>query len=346
VPLPGANSLPVFSGDGRLLATTSDTQARLWDVGTMRERQFPVAFAYCAMIHLLKDGHIYVTEYHGEDGWLVDPTAITLWSFGPDLTVAGKPLRMPGARSAILSADGKFATGWQRNRETALLQLYELPTGRELGRLPTFMRGGTVGFSRDGTRMITDLLNLWDITTTPPRLVGADMHLRLDFSPDGRYVRAWPCETGPDQTEALLDAATFTKLPLRPDVSEVAFAPDGQTIAGNELVPPTMFQQYLAEWLPRLTRPSPFEALRVWTFPAWEDVATFPNVHQFAYFPDARSIALARQDGTIEIWDLPPRRPWWIDYGLAVVIALLLLLGARLLWRAIRKQPAPELAPC
>src|SRR5262249_49330806 len=149
VPLPGANSLPVFSGDGRLLATTSDTQARLWDVGTMRERQFPVAFAYCAMIHLLKDGHIYVTEYHGEGGWLVDPTAITLWSFGPDLTVAGKPLRMPGARSAILSADGKFATGWQRNRETALLQLYELPTGRELGRLPTFMRGGTVGFSRD-----------------------------------------------------------------------------------------------------------------------------------------------------------------------------------------------------
>ena len=33
--------------------------------------------------------------------------------------------------------------------------------------------------------------------------------------------------------------------------------------------------------------------------------------------------------GTIQVWDLPPRRPWWINYGLPVLFVLLVLLGAR-----------------
>src|SRR5262249_41054719 len=151
--------------------------------------------------------------------------------------------------TVVVSPDGRRCATLQVNDEPPnLIVVYDLNLGRELCTIPS-LANGVVVFSPDGTRLIADQSNLWDITTTLPKLVGSDMNLRLEFSPDGRWIRAWPGASGPHQTAALLDAATFAKLPLRPDVSDVTLAPDGRTIADRELVPPTMFHQYMAEWL-------------------------------------------------------------------------------------------------
>ena len=55
-------------------------------------------------------------------------------------------------------------------------------------------------------------------------------------------------------------------------------------------------------------------------------------------------MAVGREDnGTIEIWNIPPRRPWWIEYGLPILFALLLLLACRLVCRF--RRPDTEIAP-
>jgi hypothetical protein len=242
----------------------------------------------------------------------------------------------------LLSPDGRLCAAWElyHGKVPNVIRLYELNTGREFGSIPTMTSGGGVEFSADGTRLITELDYIWDITVSPPCRLGGEQGQRLQFSPDGKWLRAYSCLTGPIDTMAFFDAATFTKQPMPSEISALTIGPDTQSIAGKAQVTASAFQQWLARWLPGPARPPSYEALRVWTFPGWQEIATFPDAEAFAYLPDGRSIAVGRKEGSIEIWDIPPRRPWYIDYGLPVLFALLVLLGVRMVWRAVRRPVA------
>jgi hypothetical protein len=145
---------------------------------------------------------------------------------------------------------------------------------------------------------------------------------------------------GAGDTTGLFDAVTFAQQATPPASRALTFGPDSQTIAGLGPVKPSAFQLWLARAVPRLARPSSEEAVQVWTWPGGQPVAAFPGGPAFAYFAGGRRIAVAATDGTIEIWDIPPRRPWYIHYGLPVLFALLVLLGVRMVWRAVRRPVA------
>lgn len=348
VALPGFHDVLGFTSDGKFLAGANGETCKLWDVAANRERAFPVLLSRINYIDPLRDGRIVVTATLPEAGWLVDEILTKLWVFNADLTLASDPIHLPANMATRISPDGRLFTlvrlpaapPWD-------LKLHRLSTGREVASFSEQGIGWTPLFSPDGTRLVIDHKSVWDITTAPPRRIGSVADgLRLDFSPDGKWLRAWPWMSGPADTEALLDAATFTKLPLRPGVIELTFAPDSQTIAGKEIVPPSGFAQLLARCFPGCPGAVPYEALQVWTFPDWQEVASYPHVRSFTYFPDGRRMAVGLEDGTIELWDLPPRRPWWIDNGLPVLFVLLMLFAVRLIWRAFRNPPPSEPAPC
>ena len=60
------------------------------------------------------------------------------------------------------------------------------------------------------------------------------------------------------------------------------------------------------------------------------EVASFSPCDQFTYFPGQQAPgdhSGRRHRGNL---DIPPRRPWYIDYGLPVLFALLVLIGVRM----------------
>jgi WD40 repeat protein len=372
VPLPDLHSLVAFTADSRSLATSTGLTNRLWDVATARERRFPVPFKRIDGICPLPDGRIVVSNYHSEEGWLVDPLAITLWIFAPDLTLASKPITVPGVEGPVtISPDGQRFTAWQMNwgpRVTHLhdlenpltadlaklgdwkphrVKFYDLNTGRELASFDSGFKEGQVPapiFSPDGSRLLTDDRAVWDIATIPPRklasLEGRDMNVS-GFSPDGKWLVVRPyggVGFAYDKSWQLLDATTLQKHDIQPPPqSEPRFASNGQTVAAKHLVMPSAFSEFVAKWVQRSGRPAPHEAVVVWNLPEGQQITELDMPSSFAYFPDGQSMAVGRDDGTIEIWDIPPRRSWYIDYGLPVLFALLVLLGMRMGWRAVHR---------
>src|SRR5262249_44085761 len=93
----------------------------------------------------------------------------------------------------------------------------------------------------------------------------------------------------------------------------------------------------------QLRGPAPTGLLKVVEVPSGRTVASFnddsfssKNGKQFAYLPDGKGIAILKlSEGIIEIWDLPPRRPIWVDYGLPALFILLLLYAC---WSRMRRR--------
>src|SRR5262249_43235914 len=94
-------------------------------------------------------------------------------------------------------------------------------------------------------------------------------------------------------------------------------------------------------WLDLIvTRKSDSRGVRIWEASSGQVLGTLWGSVGFLYLPDGKAMLTWSNDGNIRIWDLPLRRPWYVDYGLPVLFALLVILGVRMMWRALCKPPA------
>jgi WD40 repeat protein len=166
------------------------------------------------------------------------------------------------------------------------------------------------------------------------------------FSPDGGWL-AVDLLGLPGATDwAILQTASFAHhLALGPLEQEPVFAPDSRTIVADTLPearPPGWLDRWLG-WLgisPNQT--SGEKQLNIWDVPEARLLGTIPDAARFAYFPDGKTLAVCSTDGTSQLWDIPPRRPWWIEYGLPVVFACVLLAGCGVAWRFYRPTEGPS----
>src|SRR5262249_32167378 len=192
----------------------------------------------------------------------------------------------------------------------------------------------------------------WDLSSVPFRELASvddpDVPWTRTHSPDGQWLKddltmmSYSATTlEPQSTLAGFDEPLNLK-PMAGGMNplENAFAPDSKTLAGwGPLRPPGMIARFLgkSEWTRKMT---------LWEIPSGRQLALFKDSTAYAYFPDGKSLATWAKEGTIAIWDIPPRRPWWIDYGLPILFTLLMLLG---IWHCIRfrrKTPAAlDVAP-
>src|SRR5262249_52248798 len=119
--------------------------------------------------------------------------------------------------------------------------------------------------------------------------------------------------------------------------SSPTFAPDSRSMAAVSSIPASL----LGQWIGR----EPYDhCVQLWDVPTGRLLASFSDSLKYVYAPDGQT--LITWDGVINLWDIPPRRPWWIEYGLPLVFAVLVLLAVRLVWRAVRKPPGSEAASC
>jgi hypothetical protein len=208
----------------------------------------------------------------------------------------------------------------------------------------------------------TTLYDFWDLGQVPPRFLGTLDTVAFAFSPDSKKVYTG----GDDSVNQKLAPIEIIELEnwqhsLRlsdHEVTRPVMSPDGKTLAA----PCTLRQAespFWERWLGRnpVDQPGRGErdlrngaytsfalevrplGVRVCDTTDGREIACIPDGHNFAYAPDSRTLAVSTPRG-IEIWDIPPRRPWYIDYGLPVLFALLVLLGVRMGWRAVRRPVA------
>jgi WD40 repeat protein len=167
---------------------------------------------------------------------------------------------------------------------------------------------------------------VWDVSTLPPRKVGTLDYSSVSFSPDSRWLIGTGirgnCEGAIPGWE-VWDTATLQSQYCFPDeIADPLFAPDGKTCIHYREAEPRL--SWLRRWFGGELTEARYELLL-------RDAATGQTIAALAagngvdYLRDGQSIATWTHDGRIRIWDIPPRRPWWIEYGLPCVFGVVLL---------------------
>jgi WD40 repeat protein len=274
----------VFSPDGtRVLTTSYDKTARLWDASTGQE------------IAILQDPWHYVNSAaFSPDGARIVTASIDstarLWDAATGQEVAALRGHESCVTSAAFSPDGaQIVTASTDN--TA--RLWDAATGQEI----IILRGHeeivrSAAFSPDGSRIVTasndNTARLWD-TATGQEIATLRGHesgvSRAAFSPDGsRIVTA-----SDDYTARLWDTPTGQEIAaLRGHESRVtsaAFSPDGARIATA----------------------SDDGTARLWDAATEQEIIILrgheESVRSAAFSPDGAQIVTASDDYTARLWD-------------------------------------------
>lgn len=337
-----------LAADGRILITRDATGFSLWNMATGKERARPDDM-----------GPIVGRPQGGANGRLFaidrmpgSPSGLRIW----DLT-KGKLLHtIAEARPpAAISPDGSMLAGQSGGHGV----LWNLNNNREVAVLHREHLVRTVSeyeYSPDGQRLLihlavdakdprpdeateTSSIQLWDVASSSPSCLKEFDLARLTFGGKGKWLLV-------DKTgglgPAIWDMRTceeVCQLPFFDDHfwPQLMFSPDGKTVAFSSVQVEVRhgLLESLLTWFrkPEQSRRS----CRVWDIERREEIACFWDVDAFSYFPDGKCIAISKRIGTLEIWDLPPRRYFLIEYGLPVLFGMLLLAG---IWhiRQFRKR--------
>jgi WD40 repeat protein len=265
------------------------------------------------------------------NGW-TEPAEITVW----DLTT--------GAVRARITHSNAKASIW-------LYSLTFSPDGRFLtGARPSISFG-------DGRRTLS---------TTPPedtvweanslRTVRVFPHSTL-FSPDGKWLLVGdPMSADLLETTGFEHRGSFFKPVFRPPSVAIGplnvytppplltFSPDSKTVLATRLShqPSESLLRYVRKplldtkrSLKRVGFLPPPAAARLWDVETARELAAFDGCRQALFSPDGKTLAAAYQDGTIRIWDVPPRKPVGFILGLSAALWTVIVAGAWLLRRSM-----------
>jgi WD40 repeat protein len=233
-----------LSRDGKVLASMTPKQIRLWDVSSwklIKSLDFPNERVYC--MALSPDGSLLAT------GFGMEEKNLKLWNVPTgtlrrEWTIAGGQ-----ANSLVFSIDGKTLIGsLYAGGGTGLMRWWNAQTGTiihtcQIGRMNTDI--DNVRISPDGQTLAAgaseydNAVTLLDATSgrikfTPAAI--SDNIEALSFSPNGRLladaqndgtVRIWDMQTG-QLKQTIQDTGKDAEVG---DVSAVAFSPDSKIIA-------------------------------------------------------------------------------------------------------------------
>jgi hypothetical protein len=229
-----------FSPDGKALAAPAvfegyrDHGAVLWDVASARiTRTFP-ARERARVVAFSPDG---MTLAGGDIGNSDQPYGIVLWDAATGRTLKTLAGHTGSVNSVAFSPDGKTLAsgGWDKT-----VRLWNLATGRS-----TTLTGHqnpivSVAFTRDGKTLASGARNeiwFWDLRTARTggqNLLGIDTGGSVAFDSTGKIIAA---DSG--GKVQLWNAAFQPLYSLDPfweryegSILEVAFSPDGRTLAG------------------------------------------------------------------------------------------------------------------
>jgi dipeptidyl aminopeptidase/acylaminoacyl peptidase len=276
---PSAVNMVAFSPDGRLLATAGDdNSARVWEVGSGRERR-----------RLLHDNKVYGVAFSPDASLLAtgswDDTA-RLW----DTTSWQERDRITGDTiwDVAFSSDGRLLA----TAGTIDVRVWEVASVREWSSASARITVWGVAFSPDD-RLLASAHNdamarVWEMASGQERrrFVHSDRVSGVAFSPDGRLLAT----AGDDNSARVWEVGSGrerVRLSHGDKVRTVAFSPDGRLLATG------CFD----------------DAARIWEVASGRERARLPHgstVSSVAFSPDGRLLATGSWDATATIWSLPP----------------------------------------
>jgi len=224
---PSAVWCAAFSPDGSVLMTASTRETTLWSTNNWQPvRTFPGHLAA-----LSKSGSMIATSDSSPFSW--EPAGkVVLWDVrtGEKITELSKP-----GRALAFSPDERLLAVGGVDRD---VELWEVPSGKWLRRLPTEHSVWTLAFSPAGDRLATagwsNTPLVWDLTgaTAAKELEGHTLPVWcIAFSADASTL----VTTSSDQTVRFWDAATLQPKGIfhghDSEVWCVALSPDGKTLA-------------------------------------------------------------------------------------------------------------------
>jgi WD40 repeat protein len=226
-----------FSPDGKTLVTqASEPEVRLWEVATGDAKGALLADnnAFHAFLGFTPDSRELVTA--GEDVWLWDAATHKQIAHFP-----GGPLG-PQGTLAQLAPDGKWVAAISANGAVRLIDVSGRQERKVFSDFPVPAR--RLAFSPNSTRLAAGLEDgtvlVWDLATLKQtsRLEGKS-HPTLDlaFSPDGSLLATLHRSANDPDAQAWGEAQVWqvatgrTRALPTPNVSAVAFAPVGNTLA-------------------------------------------------------------------------------------------------------------------
>ncbi len=213
------------------------------------------------------------------------------------------------------------------------------PNGRIF--LANDLRGGSLSFTTKTT--------LWELTSNPKKLGGFPE--KPAVSPDGQWL-AVPRDTG----VRLLEMATMKEHSnlTKPNDSLGSSGPcigDGFSLADilSRLQPGGCFQAVLSStglshvYVAAKTHQSipgtfPFSVTRLWDVETGKELAEFVDCREVVFSPDGKALTTLSEDRTVQLWEVPPRKPLGRILVWTTGIWLVVMLGAWCVQRLIRRS--------
>jgi WD40 repeat protein len=295
---------------------------------------------------------------------------VWLWEIAPDFrsSTLVKEHQVSADRLAVSSQVDKFVTVSADPTDPSLqmIELWDVRSGAVLGTVSQTPPQGELmdlSFSEDGQRLVTRWADgsypfrdwtviIWDVRDSLRKKLSIPVPVTL--SPDGKWLvapddlgaKVWDAETGTLRAE--LHASGDGPLPSSfPPTKEseffVTMSPDSRTVLVSSLW--NRSQSHFTEDLlagrtqqavsGRWTRQA-----RLWRLSTGEHLGVFEEFHDAKFTPDGQTLITVHHDGTLCIWDVPPRKPWlWVIF-LTILCWLPPVLVVWLLWRRFA-SPAP-----
>jgi WD40 repeat protein len=215
------------------------------------------------------------------------------------------------------------------------------------GRFLTVDNPGRFGWMRPTT---TEPPLLWD-TEAGLQQVGAGLN-PLHISADDRWLLA----LSKSHKVELYDTATFQKRgivsvpgdwfmasamgqvssPTQADLYQ--FTPDSKAVLVTWMFADdkrNRVADLLGEYIPAFKLKALPRVSRLWDVETARQIATFKDCGQARYSSDGKTVVTAHEDGTIKLWNVPPRKSMLAILGLSLVLWFALLLSVRLVIRFV-----------
>jgi WD40 repeat protein len=247
---------------------------------------------------------------------------------------------------------------------------------------PQFDTFASARHNEDPTK---DDVQLWDMATGRQRaeVVAPQWCYDLQFNTDGSFLRAggkpnggepvWDAKAELKQVGSfcdlihisadgrwflvsmiLMDSTTSHSrgtISTRGGASAISFAPDNSSLLATRVtshVNCNVITRFLGSYVP-VFEPRDEEVVRLWDVETAKEIGTFVDCSQALYSPDGKTLATAHSDGTIKVWDIPPRKPLLRIAGLSVALWLLTIVGLQVLQCLLgwwfSRRPHPGLTP-